>query len=159
MSSESSKAGNAPSEDTAFLVQKVLECYTTRSAQTLNALYHEVFDTSSTFLDPFVEASPRQEGLLQFFALQRIFSKIVATPNSKAGTLSTDLVHPDSDTKCIRSDCSFQYFWFKEGRFAQWLLPDKTDVEATVCLTVSQSTGKVRLELGLKKRPLNTTLH
>ena len=43
----------------------------------------------------------------------------------------------------VSFDCRFEYHWARGGAFTQWLLPERTVVEATVSLVVDPASGQV----------------
>lgn len=115
------------------LFENVLKCYTTKNPAELRRLYSETYSEKATFVDPFVCASPRREALLQFLALQKLFSTITAETTSQParnanGTLACDV--------------NFDYVWNRNSSLSRWLLPEVTHLVATIELELD-SAGKV----------------
>lgn len=126
------------SSDPQSLVEKLLSCYTIKSPTLLAKTYTQLFDSASRFTDPFVDASPRRESLLQFLALQKIFDevKVERTSDIKAWNTAEGL-------NVVEFDCDFTYKWRKNGMFSRWFLPATTQVTASVTLTMNPVTGRI----------------
>ena len=124
------------------IVSRVLGLYNSKSSKELWSVYEQTFHPNARFIDPFVDAQPREEAFLQFAALHRLFEQVkVKTTSSPCMTIA-----PETDDKkktaTVSVECEFEYYWKRNGFISQRLLPEMTPVKATVSLLLDEN-GKV----------------
>lgn len=128
---------------TASILTRVLGLYNSKSPKELWSVYEQVFDPNARFVDPFVDAKPREEAFLQFAALHKLFEQVkVKTTTSPCVT-----TQPETDDKTktttVSVECEFEYYWKRDGFFSQKLLPEMTPVKAKVSLLLDETGEKV----------------
>lgn len=121
--------------DYSAIFRSVCTNYTTKSLVTLQRNFRQMHP-SFRFVDPFVDASPKQEALLQFMSLQRIFSTVTADFTTPI------LVEQRGPLTEVKADVHFEYVW-NRGAVTKLFLPEKTIVEATVEIMVDTASGLV----------------
>lgn len=127
---------------TTGVVSRVLGLYNSKSSKELWSVYEQIFDPNARFIDPFVDAQPREEAFLQFAALHRLFEQVkVKTTSSPCMTTEAE-ADDNKKTATVSVECEFEYYWKRNGFFSQRLLPEMTPVKATVSLLLDES-GKV----------------
>jgi len=126
-----------------LILTRVLGLYNSKSPKELWGVYEQIFDPNARFIDPFVDARPREEAFLQFAALHRLFEQVKVQPTSSPCLTAQPETEDTTKTKTVSVECEFEYFWKRNGFFSRRLLPEMTLVKATVSLLLDETGERV----------------